>query len=155
MAYSYALEQGHINYDEIEPLYRMHYAEMQARLAGDGVKIGDYKPNLDSYFASFKRGILLNYIVRCDGKAIGYSNVYVVNDMHNGELIATEDTIYVHPDHRNGVGRKLVKFILADLEKRHVLRVHISPVTDLRVAKIWRRMGFKDVATTMTYTIGE
>lgn len=152
MTYEFTLERGDLNYSELEPLYRKHYGEMKSRLASDGIEIGDYNPRIKQYFAAFEGGWLLNYVVRNDGKVVGYSNIYLTNDMHNSELIAREDTIYILPEHRNGVGRKLVKHILADLRNRGVKRVLISPVTDLRVAKIWRRMGFKDAASLMTYT---
>ena len=145
------LERGDLNYLELEPLYRQHYGEMQGRLSADGIPIGDYAPRLDQYFAAFKGGWLLNYVVRLDGAPIGYSNVWLTNDMHNGVLIAREDTIYILPDHRNGIGKRLVKHILADLGARGVRRVLISPVTDLRVGKIWQRMGFKDAASLMIY----
>jgi ribosomal protein S18 acetylase RimI-like enzyme len=149
--YSIELERGDKNYAELEPNYRKHYAEMKARLQADGVDIGEYKPRLDQYFEAFAGGWLLNYVVRFEGKPVGHSNVYLTQDMHNSDLIAQEDTIYILPKHRNGIGKKLVKHILADLEARGVKRVTISPVTDLRVGKIWRRMGFKPVAELMTY----
>lgn len=149
--YDIALERGDLNYQELEPNYRRHYAEMRARLASDGVIIGDYKPRLDEYFRAFEGGWLLNYVVRVDGKPVGHSNVYLTSDMHNGELIAQEDTIYIVPEHRNGIGKTLVKHILADLKQRGVKRVMISPVTDLRVGKIWKRMGFREVASLMSY----
>ena len=151
MNYVISLERGDENYAELEPNYRKHYAEMQARLKSDGVAIGDYNPRLPQYFEAFKGGYLLNYVVRLDGKPVGHSNVYLTNDMHNGDLIAQEDTIYILPEHRNGIGRTLVKHILADLDERNVKRVTISPVTDLRVGKIWKRMGFKPIAELMTY----
>jgi GNAT superfamily N-acetyltransferase len=149
--YDIALERGDLNYHELEPNYRRHYAEMRARLAADGIAIGDYAPRLDEYFRAFAGGWLLNYVVRSDGAPVGHSNVYLTNDMHNGELIAQEDTIYIVPEHRNGIGKALVKHILADLKDRGVKRATISPVTDLRVGKIWKRMGFRDVASLMAY----
>lgn len=151
--YVLGLERGDINYREIEPLYRQHYEEMRSRLSADGILVGEYAPRLDQYFAAFSGGWLLNYIVRQDGKPVGYSNVWLTNDMHNGEFIAQEDTIYILPHHRNGIGKKLVRHILDDLKARGVRRVTITPVTDLRVAKIWRRMGFRDAATLMTLTL--
>jgi len=151
MPYQIGLERGDLNYAELEPNYRRHYAEMRARLSADGVEIGDYRPRLDQYFEAFKGGWLLNYVVRCEGRAVGHSNVYLTNDMHNGELIAQEDTIYILPEHRNGIGKTLVKHILSDLKQRGVKRVMISPVTDLRVGKIWKRMGFREVASLMSY----
>lgn len=152
MTYSIALERGDLNYREVEPLYRRHYAEMRERLARDGVPIGEYAPRLDRYFTAFAGGWLLNFVVRLNGAVVGYSNVWLTNDMHNGEFIAKEDTIYIHPDHRNGTGKRLVRHILDDLKSRGVKRATISPVTDLRVGKIWRRMGFRDTAALMTYS---
>lgn len=151
MTYEINLERGDLNYDELEPNYRSHYAEMKARLESDGLTVSDYNPRLEQYFQSFKDGWLLNYVVRKDGVAVGHANVYLTNDMHNGDFIASEDVLYIMPEHRNGIGKTLVKYIMADLDARGVKRILITPVTDLRVAKIWRRMGFKDVANLMTY----
>lgn len=153
--YTITLERGDLNHSEMHPIYVQHYSEMQARLLQDGITIGDYNPRLPQYIAAWQGGWLLNYIVRFNGVAVGYGNVYLTNDMHNSELIAQEDAIYLVPEHRNGMGKTLVKFILADLTERGVVRVNITPATDLRVAKIWKRMGFKETATVLTYHLKE
>lgn len=155
MDYTFTIENLETNYPKFEPMYRQHYGEMTARLESQGISVLPYKPDLETYFASNKSGGLLHYVVRCDGAPIGYSNVYLYNNMHNGRYEAQEDTVYILPEHRNGIGRKLVKFILADLESRGVKQVQITPVTDLRVAKIWRRMGFKTLAELMIYEFKE
>lgn len=147
----FAIVNGREWHPALDTLYRKHYAEMKSRLESDGHKIGEYNPRLETYFDAMDRGDLLTFIVLDNGTLVGYSNIWLTNDMHNGELIAQEDTIYMLPDFRNGSGRKLAKFILVELEKRGVKRVTISPVTDLRVGKIWERMGFKPVAQLMTY----
>jgi ribosomal protein S18 acetylase RimI-like enzyme len=124
---------------------------MQARLEADGIPIGDYAPRLKQYFEAMDGGWLLTFVVRADGEVVGYSNVWLTQDMHNGELIGMEDTIYILPDHRNGIGKKLVRFALAELERRGCKRAIITPVTDLRVAAIWKRMGFRPTAEVLTY----
>lgn len=151
MSYSIALEGFEATYPEVERLYRMHYGEMKARLESEGIPIGDYNPRLDEYATASRGGWLLTFILRHEGKAVGYSNVYLTNDMHNDELIAQEDTIYVEPSHRNGIGRKLTKAVLAELEARGCKRISITAVTDTRVGPIWKRMGFKPAAEMMTY----
>ena len=151
MTYSIGYERGDINYPALEPLYRQHYAEMAARLPADGHKVSPFNPQLDRYFEAFRDGWLLNAVARHDGAPVGYCNVYLSSDMHNGDPIAQEDLLYVLPEHRNGLGKSLVRFVLDDLKARGVRRVLISPVTDLRVGKIWRRMGFKDLASQMVY----
>lgn len=156
MQYKIDLERGDLNFPELEVLYRMHYGEMQRRLQGDGFRVSDFNMRLDVYLDAWKTGRLLNFVSRTEaGQAVGYANVYLTHDMHNRDFIATEDAIYVHPNHRNGLGMKIVKHALADLRLRGVRRVTVNPVTDLRVAKIWRRMGFRDVAVRMAFEFEE
>lgn len=154
-AYSFAVERGDLNYSELEPLYRMHYAEMQRRLAKDGIPVADYNPRLDQYFPSFASGELVNFVVRLNGEAVGYCNVWVTNDMHNGERIAQEDTIFIHPDHRNGIGRRMVKIVLHHLQRIGVRRVSVSSVTDTRADKLMLRLGFRPNAVQLIYTFGD
>lgn len=151
MTYTIALEDGVAAHDDLMPLYRRHYAEMQARLLADGIEIGDFAPRVDEYHKAMRAGYLLTFVVRFDRSIVGYSNIYLTNDMHNGEFIAQEDTIFIDKPHRNGIGKTLAKFILEDLRKRNVKRAHITAVTDLRVAKIWQRIGFRPVAQLLTY----
>ena len=152
MNYTMTLEKFTDTYRELEPLYRQHYSEMAERLQGQGIDISPYNPRLHEYGAACERGDLLNFVLRLDGQACGYSNVYLTRDMHNQDLIATEDTVFVLKEHRNGVGKQLVRFILDDLQRRGVKRLLVSAMTDLRVAKLWGRMGFKEAATQMIYT---
>jgi hypothetical protein len=151
MNYEITIENFKETYLELEPLYRQHYAEMSERLKGQGIDMSPYNPRLHEYGNSCDRGDLITYVLRLDGVACGYSNVYLTNDMHNQDLIATEDTIFVLKEHRNGVGKKIVVFALQDLKSRGVKRLLVSAMTDLRVAKLWGRMGFKDAATQMIY----
>ena len=152
MTYSIAVEKFTQTYRELEPLYRQHYAEMTERLAQKEIHYGPYAPRLHEYKVACDGGWLLNFVLRHEGVACGYSNIYVTNDMHNGESIAQEDTLFVLKDHRNGIGKKLVQAVLAELKSRGVMRLTVSAKTDLRVAKLWNRMGFKEAATQMIYT---
>lgn len=152
MEYTIGLEGFDETYPEVEKLYREHYKEMTDRLAEEGIEMSPYNPRLDEYSKASKGGWLLTIIARHEGKAVGYCNVYITNDMHNRDLIAQEDTIFVTKEHRNGLGKELVKFGLNELKSRGVKRLHVSALTDLRVAKLWNRMGFKHSAHNMTYT---
>ncbi len=149
--YMVARERLRDTYAEVEPLYRQHYDEMRERLTAAGIEVSDYNPQTDHYLLACDRGDLLHFVVRLNGAVVGYCNVYITTDMHNGDKIATEDAIYVEPAHRNGLGRKLVKHILAILKDAGCKRVLMAPVTDPRVGKVWRRMGFKPTAEIMTY----
>ena len=153
MNYEITLENFRETYNELEPLYRQHYSEMVKRLTADGV--GDYSPynpRLDEYVRAGDGGWLLTFVLRLDGQAVGYSNVYVTNDMHNHDLIAQEDTVYVLPEHRTGWGRKLIQEVHNELKRRGVKRLNITTATDLRVSKLLGRMGYKHTAHAMTIT---
>ena len=151
MSYVFTVEKFTDTYLELEPLYRQHYSEMIERLNKEGFDYSPYNPRLDEYGRACENGSLLTFVLRSEGVACGYINVYVTNDMHNQDLIAQEDTIFVVKEHRNGVGKKLVQFGLEELKRRGVKRLHVSAMTDLRVAKLWCRMGFKEAATQMIY----
>jgi ribosomal protein S18 acetylase RimI-like enzyme len=150
--YVITVEKFAETYNELEPLYQQHYAEMTERLGKNGIKCSPFNPRLDKYAEAGEAGWLLTFVLRADGKACGYINVYITNDMHNQDLIAQEDALFVINEHRNGVGKKLVQFGLEELKKRGVKRLNVSAMTDLRVAKLWKRMGFKEAATQMLYT---
>ena len=150
--YKFAVEDFAANLDELLPLYSAHYREMQERLAGQGILVPEMAPRYDEYLKASNGGYLFNIVARTvRGEPVGYVNVYITNDMHNGELIAQEDALYVRKDHRNGVGKKLVQFGLEFLRGRGVKRLIVQALTDLRVSKLWGRMGFKPVATCMIY----
>jgi GNAT superfamily N-acetyltransferase len=152
VSYTVALEDIEQNYAEMEPIYRAHYAAMRERLAASGVQLSEYNPRRKQYNEANAGGWLLHFVLRCDGQAVGYSNIYLTNDMHNGDLIAQEDTIYVVAEHRNGSGRLLARFVHQTLKERGVKRLNVTTATDLRVSKWLERQGYKHTAHCMTLT---
>lgn len=151
MTYTMAIERLSEVYWELEPLYQEHYAEMSNRLKGEGIEISPYNPRLEEYFKADAGGWFITAVARFDGKPCGYASVYITNDMHNRDLISHEDVMFVTKAHRNGVGRKLMKFGLTVLKERGVKRFNVAAMTDPRVAHLWKRMGFKETAVQMTY----
>ncbi|MCO5157593.1 MAG: GNAT family N-acetyltransferase [Aquamicrobium sp.] len=152
MSYEIKMEDGEANYPEMKSLYMEHYAEMQHRCRAAGIHLGPYNPRLETYFAAAKGGWLLHFVVRTgEGVPVGYSNVYLTNDMHNGEFIATEDTVFITKEHRKGIGRLLVKEILGELNRRGVKRFNVTAATDPRATKLWQRMGFRLAGQAMTF----
>jgi ribosomal protein S18 acetylase RimI-like enzyme len=151
MDYQFSLEGFDESLNDLMPLYKLHYAEMTKRMEAAGINVSPFNPRLSEYSRASIGGWLLTIVCRFGGEAVGYCNVYITNDMHNGDLIAQEDALFMLKDHRNGVGKKLVQFGIEELGKRGVKRLHVSAVTDLRVAKLWERMGFKHAAQAMVY----
>jgi GNAT superfamily N-acetyltransferase len=151
--YTFHIERFDQTYAEMEPLYRQHFAEMQERKAGFGIQIGEYALDTEGYFSYAASGQLVSYIARCDGKPVGYAHIYFSRDHRTAEIIASEDSLFVLPEHRNGTGRKLVQFVLDELRKTNVCRLETTVAGDPRVALLLRRMGFKQTAVEMTIEI--
>lgn len=151
MTYDFGIERFADAFADLEPLMRRQYGEMKARLEGEGHTVSDFNPDVASYSDYNDRGLLFLFTVRKDGEPVGYAMTYVLRDMHNQDMIALDDTIYIHPDHRNGIGRKLAGRVLKALGDAGVKRVVVSATTDPRAANMWRRMGFRDTAVQMTY----
>lgn len=151
MTYAFGVERWADVYPEFEPLLRRHYEEMAARLAAEGHDASSpFAPRVDAYGEANDSGRMVFFTIRADGSPVGYAIIYVSQSMHNGDLVAHEDAIYVLPEHRNGIGRKLIRRIIAALREAGVKRVSMAATTDPRAEKLWRRLGFKPVAMQMT-----
>lgn len=148
MTYRYSVEKYADTLAEMMPIYRMHYGELIERMKPQGMS--PFNPRFDAYIAANERGDLIHFIVRKDGAAVGYANVYVTLDMHNQDLIATEDAIFVVPGHRNGIGRKMTIGIVNALQAAGVKRAHMTAAIDPRAAKLWGRIGFQHTGVRMT-----
>ena len=151
MIYSFQGETIHGSFDDFVRLTKEHYQEMSDRLERDGINVSPYNPQFGRYIEFNKGGWLKFFTVRHQFECIGYCLDYVTVDMHNGDRIAKEDALFVTRNHRNGVSKKLVQYVLEQLKELDVQRAYCSAVTDLRVEKLWRRMGFKNIATEMVY----
>ena len=152
MTYAIAVERGEENLAELIHLYKAHFDQMDERLRGNGVELGAFKMNIPEYVRSWTGGTMINYVARDDGKAVGYCNMYLTTGMHTQDFIACEDALYVDPAHRNGLGRRLLAFVMADLKARGVKSVTIGSATDMRFNKLLSRMKFKELAVEMIYT---
>lgn len=149
--YHIGMENAEWTHPEFAPLYRQHYQEMAAKLAGGGITMPPFNPRLGAYFAGARNGSLLHFTVRTDGEPVGYCNTWLTLDAHTSEPISREDTVFVLKDHRHGVGAKLVDYGLAELKRRGVKRLHVHAATDPRVVNLWKRRGFKPVGMAMIY----
>ena len=79
---------------------------------------------LDEYEKASRGGWLLTFVLLAEKIPVGHCNVYITNDMHNNDLIAQEDTIYVLPEHRNGVGKKMIAQQMNFEPSRKPARLH-------------------------------
>jgi len=151
MTYTINREYFPTVWPEIEPLARRHYAEMQARFEKEGLApLGAFNPRLDLYFQAAEGGYLHCFVVRCDGAVVGHCTVYEQNSMHSNDRFGREDTIFIAPEHRNGIGMKLSREVIRFLGERGCKHMIIDASTDPRAIKLWQRLGFRPVSQLMS-----
>ena len=135
---------------EVGTLHAAYYKEMVAR---SEMPRAEYAPRTEEFLRMGDIGEMVTYILRDESKvAVGFCNVYLANDMHNGELIAIEDTIYIIPNFRGGLGKAFGQCILEDLKPRGVKRFIITVLDVAGIADTCRKAGFRDIASQMEYT---
>lgn len=143
--YTITLENFEETYAEIEELYRDFYHETYS---DDSSPFNMLK---DDYIEANRDKWLLHFVLRKDDIAIGYCNMWLAQDLRNGDLIAQEDSIFVSKQHRNGIGIKLAKTVIEDLRSRGVKRLIIAALDNTHAGRIWERLGFKRTAVMMEY----
>jgi len=149
--YTFEQARWHETYEELMPLYRMHYDEYRERMAHQGIPLPEMALRMDVYVGASQRGEIIHVVARKDGIAVGYVTVFISNDMHNGDRIMREDTLFVHPDHRRGVGKRLARIIFDAGAAMGAKRLHMSAATDPRATAQWVRMGAIPAAVGLVY----
>lgn len=92
--------------DEVEPLLAMHHAEMSANQ--DKIKLN---PRWHDYAALERLERFYTFTARDNEKLIGYAGMFLDWHMHHNDIkVATNDVLFVHPDHRGVTGVRLIKF---------------------------------------------
>lgn len=133
--------------EEIRPLHFDHWKETEAYRQGQ-----DFEPDYAAFCTSEAGGRFLLFTARHAGKLVGNCALYLHRSTHTGQLIATEDTLFVLPAYRRGtgLGRELVKFAHAGLRQVGVREVRVTTKTINLVSKLLERMGYSATATVLT-----
>jgi ribosomal protein S18 acetylase RimI-like enzyme len=146
--YTVAVESYKTTYEELKHLYKQCYEELALAAKDDGRLYPEYNPWLDSYNSTDEAGALILYVAREQGRAVGYCLMYLTQDTRTQKLVTYEDSLYMLPEHRNGIGMSLGRIIVRDMQSRGVTRIFLSAING-RVVNMWKRIGFKPIATTM------
>ena len=152
MDYTISLEDYNDTLQELMPMYRRAYEEMLGFIP-ESLKRQGFDPWVEAYTLSNIEKTLLLFVVRKGTEAIGYCIMFVTRDLKDNQLIAYEDYIYLEPGHRNGLGKYLAKFVIAELTARGIKRITVSVLRGTGLELVWSRLGFKVTATQMELSV--
>ncbi len=131
------------NKDDAKNIYNLVYALAEYEKEPEGVKliVADYEK-----FLHMEKQLFNCFIAEDEGKAIGLALWYVVFSTWTGPNMFLED-LFVLPDYRGeGVGRMLLKSILAIADERGYGRVRWDVIDFNEPAKkVYRKLGARHV----------
>ena len=152
MDYTISLEEYNDTLQELMPMYRRAYEEMLG-FVPESSNRQEFNPWVEAYTLSNIEKTLLLFVVRKGTEAVGYCIMFVTRDVKDSQLMAYEDYIYLEPGHRNGLGKYLAKFIIAELAARGVKRITESVLKGTGLELVESRLGFKVTATQMELSV--
>ena len=140
---TYAREPYAAVIDEIKPLLHEHWQE-----------IATYQdipldPDYPAYEMAEQHGRLRIFTARRDGVLVGYGVLFVGNLHYKSSRIATQDILFVLPEHRLGrVGFGLVRFLDAQLKAEGVQVVyqHVK-LAHPALGRVLSHVGYEPVET--------
>ena len=134
---------------EITALMASQYEEYAANLAKSGVVVGPFNPRRELFRTASREGWLLTWAAMQEGVMVGYLTAFLRTDLYSSEQTAAIDTVYVVPEHRRGIGLRLIKHAVPLLRERGAKRIETATSTDDRVKRVYQRAGFIPTATIL------
>lgn len=127
---------------ELKPLHEMHWLETEKHRHGLVLK-----PAYEAMSADDRYGNLLQFTVRRAGDLVGNLRMYVHESRHTDNRIASEDTLHVHPEHRDGMlGLKLVRYAESCMSKLpRVAEIECNSKTLNKADVLMRRLAYSPV----------
>ena len=94
-------------WDELYPLAQAHQASTKSYRRHE-----PFNPDKTRYIQYNEMGYFHLITARDGGKLVGYFGVYVTKSMHSQLNICTEDTLYLHPDYRQGrLAVRIIRYV--------------------------------------------
>jgi len=134
---------------QLQALHLEHWNETEA------YRHSKFSPRYDLLQQYFERGIAQTWGAFDGERLVGHITMYVTTSCHTGETIATEDAVYVLPEYRGSVGRKLITTMTADLCKDGVAEIWATTKPGTRVGKLLVKLGWRYVAEQYHIRLGD
>lgn len=133
--------------DEIRPLHEAHWLETEKYRHGLTLN-----PDYAAFIAHERAGRFLLFTARDlrDGRMVGNCAVYLTRSTHTGDLVCTEDTMFLLPEWR--IGRLAIDFFKFGERAATQLGAREGRVSvkSEAVARLWRRIGYRDAGIQLS-----
>lgn len=138
--------------DEIVPLLNSHWEEIA--LNKDKIKLN---PDWDAYDSLEQVDKLKIFTARDDNKLVGYFVVIVgVNIHYKDHLFASNDIIYLSPEHRKGfTGIRLIKFAEKCLKQDGISVLTINTKVHQPFDRLMDFLKFRKIERVYSKYLGE
>jgi hypothetical protein len=136
---------------EVMLLAEMHWKETEMYRRGQ-----EFAPKKDTYFLYAERELFLLFTARVEGALVGYAGMYLMPSMHSAVLIATEDTWYLHPEHRKGRNAiRFVQFVENELRQRGAVELWMNAKIANGAGRILEYLDYAAIATRYYKALSE
>jgi len=136
---------------EMEVLHAAHFAETEKYRQGLAMN-----PDVQAGIEDEKRGAMVQFTARHNGELVGNLRMYIRTSRHTGTRFASEDTLYLLPEHRKGrAALRFVQFMEDGMRKLGVYELRASTKSVNRTDKLLEFMGWTPVATELVKFLKE
>jgi hypothetical protein len=130
---------------ELHPLHQAHWLETEKYR--HGLKLN---PDYQRYAAIEAAGGMVQFTVRKAGALVGNMRMFVSNSLHTQTPVATEDTIFLLPEHRGGfLVMALLRFAEQALTSIGITEIRSNSKLVNRADVLLRRMGYEPFGIQM------
>lgn len=144
-SYTFAVESFAAVLPELHRLHEAHFAETEKHRHGLPLA-----PDYDAMAADERAGRLVQFTARHQGALVGNLRVYLGTSRHTGTRFATEDTLYLLPEHRGGrTAMRFVQYAERCLSTLDVREVRATAKLVNGAARFLEGCGYRPVATEL------
>ena len=130
---------------EILPVWHAHWQETEGYRHDQ-----PFNPDLEAYRKSAATGDYQLFLVRYGEQPVGNCGIYLHRSRHTGELIASEDTIFILSEHRKGrLGIEFCRYVEGCLASIGCRELRVTVKTVNRVTKLLMRRGYEHTANVL------
>lgn len=143
---TFAVENIEDIVEEMKPLHFAHWKETEEHRHGL-----PFSPDYETFIRYERAGRYVLFTLRIGEKLVGNCAMYLDRSTHTQTLIATEDTLYLLPEARQGrTAMYFVSYCEKALQQLGAREICVSVKVVNRAGRFFRMLGYKHVENGLT-----